>query len=44
MKQKKITANKLSGTVAPWNKAGQKFYERLGAEENKDWLNYEWKL
>lgn len=34
----------IKWTVAPWNKAGQKFYERLGAIENNDWLNYEWKL
>lgn len=34
----------IKWTVAPWNKAGQKFYERLGAEENNDWLNYEWKV
>lgn len=34
----------IKWTVAPWNKAGQKFYERLGATENNEWLNYEWKL
>ncbi|MGN6530729.1 MAG: GNAT family N-acetyltransferase [Ginsengibacter sp.] len=34
----------IKWTVAPWNKAGQKFYERLGATENNDWLNYEWNL
>lgn len=34
----------IKWTVAPWNKAGQKFYERLGATENKDWLNYEWNI
>lgn len=34
----------IKWTVAPWNEAGQKFYERLGARENKDWLNYEWNL
>ncbi|MGE8512559.1 MAG: N-acetyltransferase family protein [Chryseobacterium culicis] len=34
----------IKWTVAPWNKAGQKFYERLGAEENNDGLNYEWKV
>ncbi len=34
----------IKWTVAPWNEAGQKFYERLGAKENKDWLNYEWNL
>lgn len=36
--------NLIKWTVAPWNKAGQKFYERLGAAENIEWLNYEWKL
>lgn len=40
----KNNCKQIKWTVAPWNKAGQKFYERLGAEENKDWLNYEWKL
>ena len=34
----------IKWTVAPWNKAAQKFYERLGATENNEWLNYEWKL
>lgn len=34
----------IKWTVAPWNEAGQKFYERLGATENRDWLNYEWNL
>lgn len=34
----------IKWTVAPWNEAGQKFYERLGANENNDWLNYEWNL
>ncbi len=34
----------IKWTVAPWNEAGKKFYERLGAKENRDWLNYEWKL
>lgn len=29
----------IKWTVAPWNKAGQKFYERLGATENNEWLN-----
>jgi len=28
--------------VAPWNKEGIRFYQRLGAEENRDWLNFEW--
>lgn len=34
----------IKWTVAPWNEAGLRFYERLGAHENKDWLNYEWNL
>lgn len=34
----------IKWTVAPWNEAGKKFYERLGANENKEWLNYEWIL
>lgn len=32
----------IKWTVAPWNEGGKKFYERLGAKENRDWLNYEW--
>lgn len=36
--------SQIKWTVAPWNKAGQKFYERLGAKENNEWLNYEWIL
>ena len=49
MKAVKIEAeqnncSEIKWTVAPWNKAGQRFYERLGAKENKDWINYEWKL
>ncbi|MNR56781.1 putative acetyltransferase [compost metagenome] len=34
----------IKWTVAPWNKAGQRFYERLGANQNNDWLNYELNL
>ncbi len=34
----------IKWTVAPWNEAGIQFYERLGAKENKDWINYEWKV
>jgi GNAT superfamily N-acetyltransferase len=30
--------------VAPWNEAGQRFYQRFGARENKDWLSYELNL
>ncbi|WP_281633772.1 GNAT family N-acetyltransferase [Flavobacterium luteolum] len=41
---KKSNCCQIKWTVAPWNDAGKKFYERLGANENKDWLNYEWNL
>lgn len=34
----------IKWTVATWNEGGKKFYERLGASENKEWLNYEWKV
>ena len=34
----------IKWTVAPWNEAGIKFYEKIGAKENRDWLNYEWNL
>lgn len=41
---KKNNCGQIKWTVAPWNKKGQKFYERLGADENNEWLNYEWNL
>lgn len=41
---KKNNCEVIKWTVAPWNKAGQKFYEQLGARENNEWLNYEWIL
>lgn len=34
----------IKWTVAPWNEGGKNFYERLGAKENNDWLNYEWNI
>lgn len=34
----------IKWTVAPWNEAGLRFYQRLGATENTDWLNYELNL
>ncbi|AHG82290.1 GCN5-related N-acetyltransferase [Bibersteinia trehalosi USDA-ARS-USMARC-188] len=34
----------IKWTVAPWNKNGIRFYERLGAKENNEWLNYEWQV
>lgn len=32
----------IKWTVAPWNEDGKRFYARLGARQNNDWLNYEW--
>lgn len=32
----------IKWSVAPWNEAGKRFYENLGARENRDWLHYEW--
>jgi ribosomal protein S18 acetylase RimI-like enzyme len=32
----------IKWTVAPWNAPGIRFYERLGAKENTDWLDFEW--
>ncbi|WP_348825489.1 GNAT family N-acetyltransferase [Flavobacterium aestuarii] len=34
----------IKWTVAPWNEGGKKFYERLGAKENTEWINYEWNV
>jgi GNAT superfamily N-acetyltransferase len=31
----------IKWAVAPWNNAGRKFYDRLGANENTEWINYE---
>jgi len=28
--------------VAPWNGAAVRFYERMGASEDRSWLNFEW--
>lgn len=38
---KKYNCSTIKWTVAPWNKDGIRFYERLGAKENNEWLNYE---
>lgn len=32
----------IKWTVAPWNERGKHFYEKLGAKQNNEWLNYEW--
>lgn len=34
----------IKWTVAPWNEGGIRFYNKLGAKENNDWLHYEWNL
>ena len=34
----------IKWTVPPWNEAGKRFYERLGAKENNEWINYEWSV
>jgi hypothetical protein len=44
--QSKKTANceQIKWTVAPWNEDGKRFYERLGAKENNEWVWFEWKV
>ncbi|TAN09082.1 MAG: GNAT family N-acetyltransferase [Rhodanobacteraceae bacterium] len=34
----------IKWTVAPWNQAGVRFYEQLGAKENRDWLSFDWNV
>lgn len=34
----------IKWTVASWNEGGKRFYERLGAKENPQWINYEWSV
>ena len=34
----------IKWTVAPWNEDGKRFYEKLGAKQNNEWLNYEWSV
>ena len=36
--------SQIKWSVAPWNDAGKRFYEKLGARENRDWLHYEWNV
>ena len=38
---KKHDCFSIRWTVAPWNKDGMRFYERLGAKQNIEWVNYE---
>jgi GNAT superfamily N-acetyltransferase len=41
---KKYNCAQIKWTVAPWNQAGVRFYERLGAKENTDWLSFDWNV
>lgn len=34
----------IKWTVAPWNEGGKHFYAKLGAQQNNEWLNYEWHI
>ncbi len=34
----------IKWAVAPWNEPGKKFYESLGAKEDKQWIYYELKV
>lgn len=38
---KENSCQTIRWTVAPWNDKGMKFYERLGATQNTEWVNYE---
>ncbi len=46
LKEEALTHNctDIKWFVAPWNDAGKKFYERLGAKEDTEWIPYNWKL
>jgi ribosomal protein S18 acetylase RimI-like enzyme len=37
----RFNCTQIKWTVAPWNIDGQRFYERLGAKVNMEWINYE---
>ena len=41
---KQHNCTQIKWTVAPWNESGKRFYERLGAKENAEWLSYEWSI
>lgn len=30
----------IKWTVADWNENGKKFYQKIGAKESRDWINY----
>jgi GNAT superfamily N-acetyltransferase len=38
---KDLNCFSIKWTVAPWNEDGMRFYERLGAKQNTEWINYE---
>lgn len=40
----KHQCGQIKWTIAPWNEAAKRFYEKLGAKNNSDWLAYEWKI
>ncbi|MBD0724151.1 diamine acetyltransferase [Flavobacterium sp. L1I52] len=46
LKEEAVNNNcgQIKWTVAPWNEGGIRFYNKLGAKENNDWLNYEWNI
>ncbi|QPB42768.1 GNAT family N-acetyltransferase [Rodentibacter haemolyticus] len=41
---KKHDCLQIKWTVAPWNEDGKRFYARLGAIQNNEWLNYAWSV
>lgn len=41
---KDMGCTQIKWTVAAWNEAGQRFYQRLGAMEDREWLNYSWQV
>lgn len=43
LKEEAIKNNccQIKWTVADWNEPGKKFYKKLGAVENLEWINYQ---
>ena len=41
---RQLDCGEIKWSVAPWNEAGKRFYQRLGARQNTDWLQYEWQV
>ena len=44
LEAERLNCCQIKWTVAPWNEAAIRFYERLGAKENTEWLDFEWRL